>query len=114
MLSSFVNSDFTYFPYASLKLREYVDDTEDYINIMLDDKQNQLLQIGVVLTTATLIVSVFVAIVGVFGMNIRVGLFDEKKSGTTEFLWTVGGGTIGSVLLYVISIAWCKRRRLLE
>ncbi|XP_074575160.1 magnesium transporter MRS2-3-like [Curcuma longa] len=95
-------------------LREYVDDTEDYINIMLDDKQNQLLQIGVVLTTATLIVSVFVAMVGVFGMNIQVGLFDEKKSGTTEFLWTVGGGTIASVLLYVISIAWCKRRRLLE
>ncbi|KAL8116492.1 hypothetical protein AgCh_022852 [Apium graveolens] len=28
--------------------------TEDYINIMLDDKQNQLLQMGVVLTTATL------------------------------------------------------------
>nr|CAD1838742.1 unnamed protein product [Ananas comosus var. bracteatus] len=27
-------------------LREYVDDTEDYINIMLDEKQNQLLQMG--------------------------------------------------------------------
>jgi magnesium transporter len=37
-----------------LKLREYVEDTEDYINIMLDDKQNQLLQMGVVLSTATL------------------------------------------------------------
>ncbi|XP_078172555.1 magnesium transporter MRS2-F-like isoform X3 [Carex rostrata] len=32
-------------------LREYVDDTEDYINIMLDDKQNQLLQMGVMLST---------------------------------------------------------------
>ena len=38
------------------KLREYVEDTEDYINIMLDDKQNQLLQMGVVLSTATLMV----------------------------------------------------------
>lgn len=95
-------------------MREYVDDTEDYINIMLDDKQNHLLQMGVMLTTATLIVSVFVAIVGIFGMNIQVDLFDEKKSGMTEFLWTVGGGTIGSVLLYVIAIAWCKHRRLLE
>ncbi|KAG0453469.1 hypothetical protein HPP92_024773 [Vanilla planifolia] len=27
-------------------LRDYVDDTEDYINIMLDEKQNQLLQMG--------------------------------------------------------------------
>ncbi|PON65832.1 Photosystem I reaction centre subunit N [Parasponia andersonii] len=32
-------------------LREYVDDTEDYIIIMLDDKQNQLLQMGFMLTT---------------------------------------------------------------
>jgi len=91
-----------------------VDDTEDYINIMLDDKQNHLLQMGVVLTTATLIVSAFVVLVGIFGMNIKNDLFDEKKSGTSEFLWTVGGGATGSLLLYVLSIAWCKRRRLLE
>lgn len=95
-------------------LREYVDDTEDYINIMLDDKQNHLLQMGVMLTTATLVVSAFVALVGVFGMNIQVDLFDKKKSGMLEFLWTIGGGTFGSVFLYVIAIAWCKRRRLLE
>lgn len=97
-----------------MKLREYVDDTEDYINIMLDDKQNHLLQMGVMLTTATLVVSAFVALVGVFGMNIQVDLFDKKKSGMLEFLWTIGGGTFGSVFLYVIAIAWCKRRRLLE
>ncbi|KAJ3675175.1 hypothetical protein LUZ60_004217 [Juncus effusus] len=36
-------------------LREYVEDTEDYINIMLDDKQNQLLQMGVLLSTGKLI-----------------------------------------------------------
>ncbi|KAG9144844.1 hypothetical protein Leryth_018976 [Lithospermum erythrorhizon] len=36
-------------------LKEYVDDTEDYINIMLDDEQNHLLQLGVILTTATLV-----------------------------------------------------------
>ncbi|KAL8505147.1 hypothetical protein ACS0TY_016380 [Phlomoides rotata] len=48
-------------------LREYVDDTEDYINIMLDDKQNHLLQMGVMLTTATLVVSAFVVVAGIFG-----------------------------------------------
>ncbi|XP_073115811.1 magnesium transporter MRS2-3 [Elaeis guineensis] len=95
-------------------LREYVDDTEDYINIMLDDKQNHLLQMGVMLTTATLIVSAFVVLAGIFGMNIQVDLFDEKKSGMHEFLWTVGGGATGSIFLYVIAIAWCKHRRLLE
>lgn len=95
-------------------LREYVDDTEDYINIMLDDKQNHLLQMGVMLTTATLVVSAFVVVAGIFGMNIKVELFDDKKSGMPEFLWTVGGGATGSIFLYIIAIAWCKHKRLLE
>ncbi|XP_058217077.1 magnesium transporter MRS2-3 [Rhododendron vialii] len=95
-------------------LREYVDDTEDYINIMLDDKQNHLLQMGVMLTTATLVVSAFVVVAGIFGMNIQIDLFSEEKAGMQEFLWTVGGGATGSVFLYVIAIAWCKHKRLLE
>lgn len=97
-----------------LKLREYVDDTEDYINIMLDDKQNHLLQMGVMLTTATLVVSAFVVVAGVFGMNINIELFDAKLYGMREFLWTVGGGTAGTIFLYVVAIAWCKHKRLLE
>ncbi|XP_047147827.1 magnesium transporter MRS2-3 [Vigna umbellata] len=95
-------------------LREYVDDTEDYINIMLDDKQNHLLQMGVMLTTATLVVSAFVVVAGVFGMNIHIELFDPDKAGMTEFLWTVGGSTAGTIFLYVVAIAWCKQKRLLE
>ncbi|XP_042044501.1 magnesium transporter MRS2-3-like [Salvia splendens] len=95
-------------------LREYVDDTEDYINIMLDDKQNHLLQMGVVLTTATLVVGAFVALTGVFGMNIGIELFDPKLYGMPEWLWTVGGSIIASVFCYVIAVAWCRYQRLLE
>ncbi|CAK9315707.1 unnamed protein product [Citrullus colocynthis] len=95
-------------------LREYVDDTEDYINIMLDDKQNHLLQMGVMLTTATLVVSAFVVVAGIFGMNIHIELFEPEKAGMPEFLWTVGGGATGTIFLYVIAIAWCKHKRLLE
>ncbi|MBA0791656.1 hypothetical protein Gohar_016224, partial [Gossypium harknessii] len=94
-------------------LREYVDDTEDYINIMLDDKQNHLLQMGVMLTTATLVISAFIVVAGIFGMNIHIELFDDDKAGMPEFLWTIGGGAAGSIFLYVIAIAWCKYKRLL-
>eukprot|EP00268_Persea_americana_P018244 TRINITY_DN1903_c0_g1_i1.p1 TRINITY_DN1903_c0_g1~~TRINITY_DN1903_c0_g1_i1.p1 ORF type:complete len:497 (-),score=122.61 TRINITY_DN1903_c0_g1_i1:795-2285(-) len=95
-------------------LREYVDDTEDYINIMLDDKQNHLLQMGVMLTTATLVASAFVVVAALFGMNINIELFDKTKAGMPEFLWTIGGGATGSIFLYIIAIAWCKHKRLLE
>ncbi|KAL8465261.1 hypothetical protein ACS0TY_034678 [Phlomoides rotata] len=94
-------------------LREYVDDTEDYLNIMLDDKQNHLLQMGVMLNTATVVISTFIALSGVFGMNISIELFDEEKAGMPDFLWTVGGGFIGCVFLYVAALAWYKHKRLL-
>ncbi|XP_041997398.1 magnesium transporter MRS2-3-like [Salvia splendens] len=90
----------------SSALREYVDDTEDYINIMLDDKQKHLLQMGVVLTTATL--------TGVFGMNMGIQLFHPNLYGMSDWLWTVGGSTIASVFCYVIAVACCRYQRLLE
>ncbi|XP_022777362.1 magnesium transporter MRS2-3-like [Durio zibethinus] len=94
-------------------LREYVDDTEDYVNIMLDDKQNQLLRMGIMLTTATLVLTSFIVVTGLLGMNIHIELFDSTVSGMPQFLWTVGGGTTGIIFLYVIAIAWYKYKRLL-
>ncbi|KAG7977206.1 hypothetical protein I3843_05G019500 [Carya illinoinensis] len=95
-------------------LREYVDDTEDYINIMLDDKQNLLLQMGVMLSTATLVLSSFVVVAGIMGMNIRIELFKDQVLGPKKFMWTIGGSTAGSIFLYVFAIALYKRKRLLE
>lgn len=96
-----------------------MEDTEDYINIMLDDKQNHLLQMGVMLSTANLVASAFVVVAGIFGMNINIDLFNgdspaEKDIGMRKFLWTVGGGTTGSIFLYVMAISWYKNQRLLE
>ena len=93
-----------------LKLKEYVDDTEDYINIMLDDKQNQLLRMGVNLSTATLVLSAFIVLAGVFGMNIHISLF---QTGMREWLLTVAGGTAGAIILYLSAIAWYKHKRLM-
>ncbi|XP_078172554.1 magnesium transporter MRS2-F-like isoform X2 [Carex rostrata] len=92
-------------------LREYVDDTEDYINIMLDDKQNQLLQMGVMLSTATMIISIGITIVGLLGMNIHISLFEVPPSVT--FWETVGGVIGGSIGLFIIVLAYYKRRKLL-
>lgn len=81
---------------------------------MLDDKQNHLLQMGVMLTTATLVINAFIVVAGVFGMNITIDLFDVNKHGQKEFLWTIFGGTAGSIFLYVAAIGWFKHKRLLE
>ncbi|KAJ4950349.1 hypothetical protein NE237_027181 [Protea cynaroides] len=72
-------------------LREYVDDTEDYINIMLDDKQNQLLQMGVLLSTATLLINASIVVVALFGMNIKISLYNSAYA---QF-WETALGEIG-------------------
>ncbi|KAJ4799443.1 Magnesium transporter MRS2-F [Rhynchospora pubera] len=101
-------------------LREYVDDTEDYINIMLDDKQNQLLQMGVMLSTATVVITAGVVVVGLFGMNIGISLYntpttpEEVRKSDMEF-WATTFGTIGGcVILYILAIGWGKKSGLLQ
>ncbi|KAL0922800.1 hypothetical protein M5K25_006820 [Dendrobium thyrsiflorum] len=93
-------------------LREYVDDTEDYINIMLDEKQNQLLQMGILLSMATLVLTAGVVVTGIFGMNITIDLYNVT---TFHQFWETTYGTVGGcVILYIIAIVWGKKSGLLQ
>lgn len=69
---------------------------------------------GVMLTMATLVANAVIVVTGLFGMNITIELFDQNVAGNFEFFWTAGGSTMASILMYVVAIAWCKRKRLLE
>nr|CAD1838688.1 unnamed protein product [Ananas comosus var. bracteatus] len=93
-------------------LREYVDDTEDYINIMLDEKQNQLLQMGVMLTTATVVLTAGVVVVGLFGMNITIDLYNSPNQ--FKFWETTIGTIVGCIVLYILAIGWGKKSGLLQ
>ncbi|KAJ4835028.1 hypothetical protein Tsubulata_043444, partial [Turnera subulata] len=94
---------------------EYVDDTEEFINITLDDKQNQLLQMGVMLSTANMILNAGIVVVSLFGMNIRgISLFRDASGATRVQFWeTVAGTVSGCVALYIIAIGWGRKRGLI-
>ncbi|XP_034930728.2 magnesium transporter MRS2-I [Populus alba] len=51
-------------------LREYIDDTEDYINIQLDNHRNQLIQLELFLSSGTACLSIYSLVAGIFGVNI--------------------------------------------
>lgn len=51
-------------------LREYIDDTEDYINIQLDNHRNQLIQLELFLSSGTVCLTVYSMVAAIFGMNI--------------------------------------------
>nr|XP_027187587.1 magnesium transporter MRS2-5 isoform X2 [Cicer arietinum] len=59
-----------------LSLKEYIDDTEDFINIKLGNIQNRLIQFELLFTAATLVAAVFATVAGIFGMNFETSVFD--------------------------------------
>lgn len=90
-------------------LKEYIDDTEDFINIQLDNVRNQLIQFELLLTTATFVVAIFGVVAGIFGMNFEIQMFNYPKA----FKWVlIITGVTGFVIFY--SFLWFfKRRRLM-
>ncbi|KAJ7537504.1 hypothetical protein O6H91_11G008400 [Diphasiastrum complanatum] len=51
-------------------LREYTNDTEDYINIQIDNHRNQLIRLDLVLTMGNIVLSLFSLVAGIFGVNL--------------------------------------------
>ncbi|KAI5061067.1 hypothetical protein GOP47_0023572 [Adiantum capillus-veneris] len=90
-----------------ITLREYIDDTEDYINIQLDNHRNQLIQLELVLSAGTVVMAIYAAVAGIFGMNIP---YSWNKGYNYVFKWVV---LLSGVLCLVVfsSILFYARYR---
>jgi Mg2+ and Co2+ transporter CorA len=88
--------------------------------MMLDEKQNQLLQMGVMLTTATVVATAGIAIVSLFGMNIHIDLVkdpeipEEARIKNMKFWETAWGTVAGCVVIYLIAIYEGKKSEILQ
>ncbi|KAJ8447748.1 hypothetical protein Cgig2_015111 [Carnegiea gigantea] len=89
-------------------MSEYAGDTEDYVNIMLDDKQNQLLEMGVMLSAASMVIGVGLVVSGLFGMNIKISWFKNSPRGL--FLHTTLGIVAACFFLYLLLVGWAQKR----
>ena len=58
-------------------LHEYIGDTEDLVNIKLDQHRNQLITIDLMLTALATVLAMMTAVGGWFGMNLDSGLQEE-------------------------------------
>ncbi|CAJ1931901.1 unnamed protein product [Sphenostylis stenocarpa] len=92
-----------------LSLKEYIDDTEDFINIKLGNIQNQLIQFELLLTAATLVAAVFAAVAGVFGMNFETTVFNYP-SGFNMVLVITG---IACIALYLALLYYFRYKKVL-
>nr|XP_016504644.1 PREDICTED: magnesium transporter MRS2-5-like [Nicotiana tabacum] len=92
-----------------LSLKEYIDDTEDLINIKLGTVQNQLIQFELLLTTATFVVAIFGVVAGIFGMNFEIPMFNQPDA----FKWVlIITGVTGAVIFFAF-LWFFKYRRLM-
>uniref|UniRef100_A0A0A8YRV2 Magnesium transporter n=1 Tax=Arundo donax TaxID=35708 RepID=A0A0A8YRV2_ARUDO len=90
-------------------LKEYIDDTEDFINIQLDNVRNQLIQFELLLTTATFVVAIFGVVAGIFGMNFQSPVFSIDNA----FQWVlIITGVIGA-FIFCSFIWFFKYKRLM-
>ncbi|KAJ9561481.1 hypothetical protein OSB04_006641 [Centaurea solstitialis] len=92
-----------------LSVREYIDDTEDYVNIQLDNQRNELIQLQLTLTIASFAVAVETLVAGWFGMNIPCRLYDIEGI----FQQFVAGITAFAFLLFLLVLGYARWKKLL-
>ncbi|KAE9619146.1 hypothetical protein Lalb_Chr02g0150071 [Lupinus albus] len=90
-------------------LREYIDDTEDYINIQLDSHRNQLIQLELFLSSANFAVSFYALVTAIFGMNIPFSWNDDHDY---MFKWVVLVSAIISVLIFLLIFLYARTKGL--
>ncbi|KAK1386139.1 Magnesium transporter [Heracleum sosnowskyi] len=92
-----------------LSVREYIDDTEDYVNIQLDNQRNELIQLQLTLTIASFAIAVETLVAGMFGMNIPCELYDMHGI----FGTFVGVLTAVCVLIFFVVLGYARWKKLL-
>ncbi|XP_071938019.1 magnesium transporter MRS2-2-like isoform X6 [Coffea arabica] len=90
-------------------LREYIDNTEDYINIQLDNHRNQLIQLELFLSSGTVCMSIYSLIAGIFGMNIPYTWNDDHGY---MFKWVVVFSGFLAALTFVLIISYARYKGL--
>ncbi|CAL5392636.1 unnamed protein product [Camellia sinensis] len=88
-------------------LRKYIDDTEDYINIRLDNHRNQLIQLELFLSPASVSLSIYSLIAGIFGVNMPY-TWNAKHDYMFKWVVIVAGAFCASIFILIISYARYK------
>ncbi|XP_073223521.1 magnesium transporter MRS2-I-like [Cicer arietinum] len=90
-------------------LRGYIDDTEDYINIHIDNHRNQLIQLELLLNAGELSLAVYAVVTGILGMNLP---FSWTKDHDYMFKWVVIFTGVFTFFLFLIIVAYARKKGL--
>lgn len=90
-----------------LSVREYIDDTEDYVNIQLDNQRNELIQLQLTLTIASFAIALETLIAGIFGMNLPCFIY--STNGWFEYFVAIITAVCALVFFLILGYARWKK-----
>lgn len=96
-------------------LCEYIDDTEDFINIELDSKRNQIIRMDIILTSFNASVAIVTAFTSLFAMNLAMIPGDGWK-GQGPYSWFVAisvASGVGALFCFFSVMAFARFKRIL-
>ncbi|KAL2463693.1 Magnesium transporter MRS2-2 [Forsythia ovata] len=91
-------------------LREYIDNTEDYINIQLDNHRNQLIQLELFLSSGTVCMAIYSLMTAIFGMNIP---YTWNEDHGFMFKWVVIVTGVCCTILFLLIVSYARRKGLI-
>ncbi|KDD72467.1 hypothetical protein H632_c3305p0, partial [Helicosporidium sp. ATCC 50920] len=94
-------------------LCEYIDDTEDYINIELDSHRNELIRLDLVLTALTASVALITAVTSLFAMNLELRPGVPGQGPYWEFVVVSVTCCVTAVVIFASVMAYCRYKRLM-
>ncbi|KAK6263794.1 hypothetical protein SCA6_019228 [Theobroma cacao] len=92
-----------------ITLKQHIDDTENFLNIQMNHLRNRLIQFELLLTSATFVLAIFGIIIGIFGINFPVPLFNDSHTIKLVLIIT----SICGIILYCALVCFYKWRKVL-
>lgn len=94
-------------------LTEYIDDTEDYINIQLDSQRNQLIRLDLMLTCFMACMAFITAITSLFAMNAILNPEWPDRMPFAGFLIVSIGCAVAAISMFVGVIGYARWKRII-
>ncbi|CDO99155.1 unnamed protein product [Coffea canephora] len=91
-------------------LREYISNTEDCLNIQLDNLRNQFIQIELVLSAAAASIAIHSLVAGIFSVSVP---YTWNNGYAYTFKWVAGVPGVFSAVLFVVILFYARKKGLL-
>ena len=94
-------------------LTEYIDDTEDYVNIQLDSQRNQLIRLDLILTCLSASIAFITAVTSLFAMNVQLSPGSDDNGPYSWFVIVSVCSCAGAIVLFLSVMTYSRYKRLI-